>query len=199
MNTAAVNANSSTLTTVFLDRDGVINRKPPAGEYVARWSEFELLPGVPAAIARMTRAGLRVVVATNQRGIAKGLVEKAEVERIHHRMVETLAKSGGRIDAVYYCPHDDGECDCRKPGVGLFREAEREHPDIDFAKSVVIGDSLSDIQAGNAIGAHTILIESEPETPQGATKRATELGLRVDAVVGSLAEAADWILGRQRS
>lgn len=199
MDAATADAAWGALTTVFLDRDGVINRKPPTGEYVTRWSDFEFLPGVPDAIARMTSAGLRVVVATNQRGIARGLVEKAEVERIHHRMAEILAKSGGRIDAVYYCPHDDGECDCRKPATGLFRQAQSDDPTIDFAKSVVIGDSLSDIQAGSAIGARTILIAADPKTAHDATQRAADMGLRIDAVVGSLAEAADWILGRRRS
>jgi D-glycero-D-manno-heptose 1,7-bisphosphate phosphatase len=189
----------STVTTVFLDRDGVINRKPPTGEYVTRWSGFEFLPGASEAIARMTEAGLRILVVTNQRGIARGLVADVDVLDIHRRMTNAIAHSGGRIDAVYYCPHDDGECDCRKPGVGLFREAEREHPDIDFARSVVIGDSWTDIQAGNAICALTILIASEPETARDAAKKAAELGFWVDAVVGSLAEAADWILYRQRS
>lgn len=186
----------SAVTTVFLDRDGVINRKPPTSEYVTRWSEFEFLPGAPDAIARMTGAGLRVVVVTNQRGIARGLVTEGDVLEIHRRMTDVIAESGGRIDAVYYCPHHDGECDCRKPGVGLFRKAEREHPDIDFARSVVIGDSWTDIQAGNAIGARTILIASEPAVAHGAAKKAAELGLRVDTVVASLAEAADWVLAR---
>ncbi|MDD5264949.1 MAG: HAD family hydrolase [Candidatus Bipolaricaulis sp.] len=187
----------SPATTVFLDRDGVINRRPPTGEYVTRWSEFEFLPDVPEAIARMTKAGLRIFVVTNQRGIARGLVERAEVERIHRRMTQALARSGGRIDAVYCCPHNDGECDCRKPGVGLFRNAERDHPDIDFKRSVLIGDSWTDIQAGNAIGALTILIAADPKTAHGAAKEAAGLGLRVDAVVGSLAEAADLVLAHR--
>ncbi len=199
MDAATADADWGVLTTVFLDRDGVINRKPPTGEYVTRWSDFEFLPGVPDAIARMTSAGLRVVVATNQRGIARGLVEKAEVERIHRRMAGILAKSGGRIDAVYYCPHDDGECDCRKPATGLFRRAQSDDPATDFAQSVVIGDSLTDIQAGSAIGARTILIAADPETAHDATQRAADMGLRIDAIVASLAEAADWIIEKRRS
>jgi D-glycero-D-manno-heptose 1,7-bisphosphate phosphatase len=202
MNTKASDASErrsprrSTVTTVFLDRDGVINRKPPTGEYVTRWSEFQFLPGASEAIARMTGAGLRIVVVTNQRGIARGLVADVDVLDIHRRMTNAIAHSGGRIDAVYYCPHDDGECECRKPATGLFRRAQSDDPTIDFARSVVIGDSWTDIQAGNAIGALTILIASEPETPHGAATKAAELGLRVDAIVGSLAEAADWILAR---
>ena len=189
-------ASAIPLTTVFLDRDGVINRKPADGAYVARWSEFAFLPGVPDAISRLTEAGLRVVVVTNQRGIARGLVKKREVERIHRRMIAALAESGARIAAVYYCPHEEGECDCRKPATGLFQQARRDDPRIDFAASVVVGDSWRDVQAGNAIGSRTILIESDPLEAQGAAVKAAGLGLVLDVVAGSLAEAVDWVLAR---
>ncbi|MDD4904305.1 MAG: HAD family hydrolase [Candidatus Bipolaricaulis sp.] len=179
--------------TVFLDRDGVINRKPAAGEYVADWAEFALLPGVPQAIVRMNAAGLRVFVVTNQRGIARGLVQESAVREIHRRMVEVLAALGARIDGVYVCPHDEGECDCRKPAPGLFRQAQRDVPGVDFAESVVVGDSWTDMEAGNAIGAATIRIEPDSEAAR-ATSETARVGLRVDAVVGSLAEAAEWIL-----
>ncbi|MGD9676542.1 MAG: D-glycero-alpha-D-manno-heptose-1,7-bisphosphate 7-phosphatase [Candidatus Bipolaricaulia bacterium] len=184
---------SPSLRTVFLDRDGVINRKPAPGMYVVDWAGFALLPGVPQAIARMNAAGLRVLVVTNQRGIARGLVEESAVREIHRRMVDLLAASGARIDGIYVCPHDVGECGCRKPAPGLFRQAQRDFPDVDFAQSVVVGDSWTDVEAGNAIGAVTIRVEAEPEAIH-ATSETTRVGLRVDAVVRSLAEAAEWIL-----
>ncbi len=172
--------------TVFLDRDGVINRKPAEGEYVLSWAEFEFLPGVRDAVCLVTRAGLRVIVVTNQRGVARGLLRESEVQTIHRRMTAALAKSGGTIDGVYYCPHNDGECDCRKPNVGLFRKAQRDFPAIDFAKSVVIGDSLADIGAGNSIGSAAILIEDDPNAAVAAIRKAQQTGLRIDAVAPSL-------------
>jgi len=108
-------------------------------------------------------------------------------------MVDLLAASGARIDGIYVCPHDVGECGCRKPAPGLFRQAQRDFPDVDFAQSVVVGDSWTDVEAGNAIGAVTIRVEAEPEAIH-ATSETTRVGLRVDAVVRSLAEAAEWIL-----
>ena len=109
-------------------------------------------------------------------------------------MIEALAKSGGRIDAVYYCPHEDGKCDCRKPATGLFRRAQLDAPAIRFAESVVVGDSPTDIQAGNAIGARTILVASDAS----AAPHVADMGLEVDAVVRSLSEAVNWILGERR-
>ena len=90
---------------VFLDRDGVINRKPPEGQYVTRWEEMEFLPGVPAAISLLTRAGFCVLAVSNQRCVAKGLLTASELESIHNRMCRELAATGAVITEVYYCPH----------------------------------------------------------------------------------------------
>ena len=109
------NGQRTPLKTVFLDRDGIINRKLPEGEYASSWERFTLLPGVFEAIARLNRAGLRVVVVTNQRGIALGKYTVSDVESIHRKLQLTLAPSGAHIDGFYFCPHDKAECNCRKP------------------------------------------------------------------------------------
>ena len=147
---------------VFLDRDGVLNRKPPDGDYVREWSQWEWLPGAMEAIGRMNRAGLTVLVVTNQRGVALGLYTEAQLQQIHLNMEADLAKRGARVDAVYYCPHDRGVCDCRKPGTGMFEQARKSFPEINAENSVMIGDSLSDMEAGQTFGMKTILISEEP-------------------------------------
>lgn len=144
------------ISTVFLDRDGVINRL--RSDYVLSWETFEFLPGAIDAIRLLNAAGMRVVVVTNQRAVARGLLSADDLTLIHARMVAELAAAGATLDAIYVCPHDRGVCECRKPGVGLFRQAQREFPAIDFSRSVVIGDSLSDMQAGSALGCQLILV-----------------------------------------
>jgi len=143
---------------VFLDRDGVINKKAPEGDYIKNWSEFKFLPGVKEAIKRLNKAGFLVIIVTNQRGIAKGLMTKEDLEDIHSKMIKELKKSGVRINSIYYCPHDEKDnCNCRKPKSGMFLRAKEDF-EIDFTKSWVIGDSIADIEAGKIIKCETILI-----------------------------------------
>jgi D-glycero-D-manno-heptose 1,7-bisphosphate phosphatase len=143
--------------TIFLDRDGVINRKRD-DDYVKRWSEFEFLPRVQEALQLLTQAGARLIIVTNQRGIARGWMTEADLHDIHARMQTELEAAGARIAAIYYCPHDKDQCDCRKPGVGLFLQAQRDFPDLEFAKAVLIGDSASDMEAGAKLGCRHILL-----------------------------------------
>lgn len=147
--------------TVFLDRDGVINRRLP-DDYVKSWSEFEILPGVLEALRLLTQAGCRLVVITNQRGIATGKMTLEDLSDIHFRLMNLVKDSGAKLDAVYFCPHDKDVCDCRKPGIGMFLQAKRDFPDIDFASSVMVGDSLSDVEAGAKAGCDTVFIGSDP-------------------------------------
>jgi len=171
---------------VFLDRDGVINRKPPEGEYVTEWSQFAWLPGVVQAMAGMVRAGLTLFVVTNQRGVALQLYTIADLERIHVRMQTYLAQHGAQVHAVYYCPHDNGECRCRKPDVGMFEQAFREFPLANPHNSVMVGDSLSDIEAGKRMGMQTIFIQGEAHRAEDPTAAAL-----ADAVADSLLEAVE--------
>jgi D-glycero-D-manno-heptose 1,7-bisphosphate phosphatase len=173
---------------VFLDRDGVINRKAPEGEYVARWRDVQLLPGAESAIAALNRSGRHVIVVSNQRGIALGHYTRADVEALHARLQEHLAGHQAHIDAFYYCPHDTGQCDCRKPGTGLFRQAFRDFPLASTANSIVIGDSLSDIEAARALGMPSIFIPGEPSTQKEGAETAARLADRTSV---SLLEAVE--------
>lgn len=170
---------------VLLDRDGVINRKAAEGEYIGDWSKFEILPGVEDAIAALNQSGRHVFVLTNQRGVALGLYTCEDVKALHARLQEHLAKYGARIDAFYYCPHDKGQCTCRKPGPGLFQQAFRDHPNASPANSVVIGDSLSDIQGARNLRIPAIFITGDPATRKPGAEKAIALA---DATAGSLAE-----------
>jgi D-glycero-D-manno-heptose 1,7-bisphosphate phosphatase len=173
---------------VFLDRDGVLNRKMPEGAYVCDWAQFQWLPGAIEAVARMNRAGLTVILVSNQRGIALGLYTPEQLELIHANMQGQLARHGARLDAIYYCPHDQGECHCRKPEVGLFEQAWQRFPDANAKNSLVIGDSLSDIQAGHRLGMKTIFIDGEAGRQKPGATVAAELA---DDVAGSLLEAVE--------
>jgi histidinol-phosphate phosphatase family protein len=146
------------MSTIFLDRDGVINEN--RADYVKSWSEFRFLPGSREAIAKLTQAGHRIVVCTNQAGIARGTISVETVEEIHRRMIESISDVGGKIEKVYYCPHDrDGNCSCRKPCPGMLLQA-RDELGIDMHDAVFIGDSITDIRAGRAAGIHTVLVLS---------------------------------------
>jgi len=174
---------------VFLDRDGVIGRKPPEGEYISQWKNFQLLPGAETAIASLNRSGRRVIVVTNQRGVALGRYTCAEVEELHYRLQQHMAKHGARIDAFYYCPHDDrDQCDCRKPKPGLFHRAFQDFPGASEKNSLMIGDSISDIEGSRSLGIASIFIRGDPNTRKPGAENAV---LLADGVCDSLQEAVD--------
>ena len=177
---------------VFLDRDGVLNRKMPEGVYVSEWAQFTWAPGAADAVARLNRAGMKVLVVSNQRGIALGVVTAAQVESIHTWMQTELAGKGAHLDGIYYCPHDVGQCHCRKPEVGLFEKAFQDFPAAGPHNSVLIGDSLSDIQAGHRLGMRTIYLEGEPDRRKAGAVAAAALA---DAVSSSLLQAVELHLG----
>lgn len=173
---------------VFLDRDGVINRKPREGQYIGRWQDFHLLPGAESAIAALNRSGRHVIVVSNQRGVALGYYSAADVEALHASLQQHLAGQGARIDAFYFCPHDKNECECRKPKTGLFEQAFRDFPEASANNSVVIGDSLSDIEAARALGAPAIFIQGDPGTQKPGAAKAADLA---DEVFTSLSLAVE--------
>ncbi len=172
--------------TAFLDRDGVINRKLPEGEYVSSWQRFVLLPGTAQAIARLNREGLRVVVVTNQRGIALGKYTAEAVREIHNNFQRELADHGAHVDAFYFCPHDRNQCDCRKPLPGMFLQAQRDFPDIHPSTSCMIGDSLSDIEFGRALGLFTVFIAGDPLHRKPGAEKAIQMA---DSVAENLPDA----------
>ncbi len=130
---------------VFLDRDGVINVKQPDGQYVCDWSHFEFLSPVVDWIKLFRALGYLVIVVTNQRGVARGLMSAEDLETIHQQMRAELSKRGATIDDVFACVHEEGTCDCRKPRPGLVQQAVAKW-DINLAQSIMIGDSPSDRQ-----------------------------------------------------
>jgi D-glycero-D-manno-heptose 1,7-bisphosphate phosphatase len=173
---------------VFLDRDGVTNRKLPEGQFVRCWRDFEFLPGVESAIAALNRSGRHIIVISNQRGIALGLYTRADVETLHMKLQEHMAEHGAHIDAFYYCPHDRNQCDCRKPKTGLFEQVFRDFPEASAQNSIVIGDSITDIQAARTLGLLAIFIQGDPKTQKPGGEKAAALA---DAVANSLIEAVE--------
>ncbi len=183
---------------VFLDRDGTIVEEIG---YVTTPDELRLLPGASSAIARFNSAGLPVFVVSNQGGIAKGLLDERELESIHLRLVALLGAEGARLDGIYFCPHHpEGsrieyavDCACRKPSPGLLEQAAREHG-VDLEKSVTIGDSLRDLQAGRAAGTKTVLVRTG--NGRGLPTSIPE----ADWIALDLSEAADlWLDPTRRS
>jgi D-glycero-D-manno-heptose 1,7-bisphosphate phosphatase len=181
---------------VFLDRDGVINQKPPEGEYVTRWEDFHILPGVAEGVALLNRAGFTVIVVTNQRCIAKGQVTVVELENMHQRMTALLARSGAIIDGTFYCPHEiEPVCECRKPAPGMLLSAAALHG-IDLSASWMIGDSDIDIQAGVNAGCKTARLIEGIEAPD-KTKRASGSTTHADITARSFLEAIRRIFERE--
>jgi D-glycero-D-manno-heptose 1,7-bisphosphate phosphatase len=186
---ASLRAGSDGRWTVFLDRDGTINRKAPEGQYVRTPEELVLRDGAAPALARLRSAGARVVVVTNQRGVALGRMSLDDLAAVNEELRRRLAAVGAVVDAIYSCPHDEGSCDCRKPKPGLFLQAARDHPSIDLAGSATVGDSMRDVEAGARLGMVTVLLADPPRAPDRAP-------VRPDHVARTLPEAADWLLAR---
>ncbi len=141
---------------IFLDRDGVIceNR----ADYVKTWGEFEFIPEAKQAIALLSRLDVPIIVVTNQSGINRQVMTADVVDDIHRRMVQAITAAGGRIDRVLYCPHQPADnCRCRKPKAGMLHRAAAELG-IDLSRSVMVGDALTDLQAGKAAGCHPFLV-----------------------------------------
>jgi D-glycero-D-manno-heptose 1,7-bisphosphate phosphatase len=181
---------------VFVDRDGVINQSPPEGEYVIRWEDFHILPGVAEGIALLNRAGFSVIVVTNQRGIAKGLMTEADLQQMHERMTDDLVRAGAKIDATFYCPHDiEPRCDCRKPAPGMLLSAARLHG-IDLRTSWMIGDSDNDVGAGVNAGCKTARVIA-PDATSSEMAHISEATITADINASSLLDAIRQILKRE--
>jgi histidinol-phosphate phosphatase family protein len=162
----------------------VINRKAAEGDYVTSWQNFEFLPGALDGLKLLGDSPVSIIVVTNQRGIALGRMRAEDVEDIHVRMRSAVKHAGGRIDAVYHCPHDGG-CGCRKPDVGMFEQASHEFG-LRLDRTAVVGDSPSDMLAAARIGATQVLV--------GGRKPS-----EADYVAADLADAARWLLGRDEA
>ena len=150
--------------TLFLDRDGVINRKIE-GDYVKNWSQFELIEGVIEGLRILRQIFGRIIIVTNQRGIGRGFMTEENLKNIHDNMVRILKENGIIIDGIYYFPHDYEKeiCNCRKPKLGLAYKAKTDFPEIDFQKSFIVGDTISDMEFGKRVGMITVLIVSNSD------------------------------------
>jgi D-glycero-D-manno-heptose 1,7-bisphosphate phosphatase len=196
-NEVADSANRSlprVLQTVFIDRDGVLNEKMPEGHYVALWSEFQVRPGVVEAIAHLNRAGVRVAVVSNQRGVALGLYTAEDVKAIQAEFQKMLGAFGAHVDGFYFCPHDKGHCNCRKPLPGLFEQALADFPGIAAATSVMIGDSLSDIEFGRRLKMTTAFIDGAADRQKQGAEDAREMA---DLTFSSLHDAVNYLLANR--
>ena len=175
----------------FVDRDGTIIED---AHYISRPEQVRLIPGAADALRRLNEAGVVVVVATNQSGIARGMITEEEYARVAERVSTLVREAGATIDATYYCPHHPaitGSCDCRKPGLGMFEEA-RDDLDLDLRASLYVGDKWRDVVPGIELGGRAILVVS-PETPAEDLARAqrdAETARSLDdAVIAYLSEA----------
>lgn len=174
---------------IILDRDGVINFD--SDKFIKSPDEWQPIPGSLEAVARLNQNGYRVVVASNQSGVGRGLFDMATLNAIHAKMHKALAQFGGRIDAVFYCPHAaDSQCGCRKPRAGLFQQiGERFH--VDLVGVPAVGDSLRDLQAAAEVGCQPMLVET------GKGRKTLDAGglPAGTKIYANLAEAVDAILG----
>ncbi len=171
--------------TLFLDRDGVINERLP-GAYISQWEDFQFTPGALEAIAQFTACFARIIIVTNQQGIGKGLMSTEQLRSLHAKMIEEIEAAKGRIDGIYFCPDlKTKPGNCRKPHPALAWQAKAEFPAINFSCSVMVGDSISDIQFGQQLGMKTVLIDTkEDEREQWHLVR--EQGLSPDQILPKL-------------
>lgn len=177
---------------VFLDRDGVINRKLPEDHFVNTWEDFEFLPGAQEAISTLNRYDIKAILITNQRGISLGLYSEVELQEMHARMTSAMNASGARLDAIYYCPHSKASCECRKPGTALFQQAFRDFPGAAPSTSVLVGDSLSDMLAAQSLGCKKVFIAG---TDSNVYARVREAGINTEFCTNSLLLAVrDYII-----
>lgn len=174
--------------TLFLDRDGVINQEKH-NDYIHEWSEFVFYEGVPEAMKTFNSIFGRIIVVTNQRGIGKGLTLSENVDVIHRNMTASLTAAGGRVDKVYYCPDMDENSPNRKPNPGMGLQAKADFPEIDFSRSVMVGNTLSDMEFGRNLGSHNVFIAStRPEISKEDN--------RIDLYLESLHEFAQLLANR---
>lgn len=150
-------------TALFLDRDGVINERPGDG-YVTRWADFHFLPGVLQALQLARSLFSRIIIVTNQQGVGKGLMTATMLNEIHRKMMAEIVEAGGRVDAIYYCTALAGSGHPgRKPAIGMAMQAKADFPDIEFAQSIMVGDTLRDLQFGRNAGMQTVWVDHDTE------------------------------------
>lgn len=188
---------------IFLDRDGTINEEV---NYLHKPEDLQILPGVPEAIKLLRDGGFKIVVVTNQAGVARGYYSCRDVDLLHEYLNQQLEKSGAQIDRFYYCPHHPvhgiGEykraCHCRKPETGMFEQAGQEY-DVDKEHSYMIGDKLLDVEAGNRYGLHGILVGTGYGRQVHQEQLEKQEGVIYDVYQETLMDAARYIMEREKT
>lgn len=188
---------------IFLDRDGTINKEV---SYLYRPKDLILLPGVPQAIKALRDKGFKVVVVTNQAGVARGYYTCSDVEHLHDYLNEQLKKDGAWIDHFFYCPHHPVHgigaykkaCTCRKPGIGMFEMADQDYQ-VDKEHSYMIGDKLLDVEAGRRYGVHGILVGTGYGAAIHQEQIENQEEIRYDFYAETLMDAARYIIERENA
>ncbi|HNW69151.1 MAG TPA: HAD-IIIA family hydrolase [Bacteroidales bacterium] len=172
--------------TLFLDRDGVINKKLP-GDYVKSWDEFEFLPGVLTSLVQLRKYFNRIVIVTNQQGIGKGIMNFSDLKAIHDQMLDEIEQNGGLIDAIYFCPDLENSLSRnRKPETGMAMRAKKEFPEIEFKNSVMVGDALSDMDFAGKLGMVAVYLGTDKQIIDNNKNK-------IDYVFNNLKEFADFL------
>lgn len=173
---------------VFIDRDGTINKNTG---YIDTPDRFEIYPGVAEGIKKLKKNGYKIIIITNQSGIARGFFTVEKLEKIHEKMKKILSDDDDIIDAIYYCPHHpDEKCDCRKPNTQLFEKAIKEHK-IETGLSYMMGDRMLDVEAGSKVGLKTVLI---PEKKEMVRIEMEESEIKPDHISKDFKLGVEWII-----
>lgn len=168
--------------TLFLDRDGVINHEKHK-DYIHTWDEFKFYDGVTDALTIFAKTFNRIIIVTNQRGVGKGVTKEADLHLIHQNMQNEIERNGGRIDAIYFCPDINDDSANRKPNPGMGLQAIQRFPDIDTSRSIMVGNTLSDMAFGRNLGCYTVFLPTtRPEVSLSDE--------RIDAVFPALIDFA---------
>ncbi len=176
---------------VFLDRDGVINREV---DYLSRVEQLEVLPGAAEAMKALRAAGFKIIVVTNQSGVARGYFSVAQLGRIHRELKRQLAGAGAKWDALYYSPHaPDSRSPLRKPGIGMLRKAKKRFG-LDLKSSWLVGDTTTDMQTARNAGCSAVLVRTGKGGRDGRYA-----GVKPDKICRDLAAAAVWIIARREN
>jgi D-glycero-D-manno-heptose 1,7-bisphosphate phosphatase len=179
--------NSDGATAIFVDRDGTLNKSAPPGQYIRHPADLELLPGAAEAVRMINATASKAILVTNQRWLSEPAADTQAYEAIEMQLGCLLATRGARLDACYVCPHAADSCECRKPAPGMLLRAAADFG-IDLRRSFVVGDSITDVQAGLAVGATAVLIAPDRSSAENQLPH---------FIARNISEAIDWILSRR--
>ncbi len=171
---------SADLQAVFLDRDGTLSVGPPPGEYVTDPADLRLVPHAGRLVRTLNESGVKALLVTNQRGVARGIMSEDDLARVHERLAALLRAHDAYLDGIYVCTHEKDVCDCRKPRTGMIKQALRDHPAIDPSRCLIVGDSDTDIELGRALGIQTVRVGADGERAVPATYAVPHLGVMLD-------------------